>query len=145
MRRAFTADRIVGRPPRRLNRRPAAAYRPVPSVVPARRLAVLACMDCRIDVDRALGLRPGDAHMIRNAGAIVDNEVLRSLRISQELGTTDVIVLGHSDCRAIGDQTPREAVAGAVDRIRRSSIPRTGAVRGVLLDVAAGTVTDVAA
>ena len=100
-------------------------------------------MDCRIDVEGVLGLRPGDAHVIRNAGAFADKDALRSLQLSQELGTVDVIVLGHSDCRGIGDQTPSDAVAGTIDRIRRSSIPRTGAVRGVLLDVAAGTTTDI--
>ena len=144
MRRAFTADRVVARPPRRPHPPPAVPHGPVPSVVPARRLAVLTCMDCRVDVDDALGLRPGDAHVIRNAGAVVDKGVLRSLQLSQELGTAAVIVLGHSDCRGIGDQAPGDAVAEAMDRIRRSAIPHTGAVRGVLLDVVAGTVTDVA-
>ena len=143
MRRAFTVDRVVARPPRRPHPPPALPHGPVLSAVPARRLAVLTCMDCRIDVEGVLGLRPGDAHVIRNAGAVADKDALRSLQLSQELGTVDVIVLGHSDCRGIGDQTPSDAVAGAIDRIRRSSIPRTGAVRGVLLDVAAGTTTDI--
>ena len=56
-------------------------------------------MDARIDVHRILGIREGDAHVIRNAGGVVTDEVIRSLTISQhKLGTTEVIVIGHTKC-----------------------------------------------
>lgn len=66
---------------------------------PARRLAVVACMDARLDVYRVLGLAEGDAHVIRNAGGVVTDDVLRSLVISQRLlGTEEVILIHHTDC-----------------------------------------------
>lgn len=66
---------------------------------PARRLAVVACMDARLTVEPALGLRTGDAHIIRNAGGIVTDDVVRSLIISHHLlGTREVVVINHSDC-----------------------------------------------
>jgi len=69
---------------------------PIP---PARRLAVLACMDARITVEQALGLKTGDAHIIRNAGGIVTEDALRSLIISHHLlGTQEFMVINHTDC-----------------------------------------------
>lgn len=66
---------------------------------PAKRLAVVACMDARLDPVAALGLEPGDAHVIRNAGGIVTDDVLRSLAISQRmLGTREVMVIQHTQC-----------------------------------------------
>jgi carbonic anhydrase len=66
---------------------------------PAQRLAVVACMDARIDVHRVLGLREGDAHVIRNAGGVVTDDVIRSLLISQRLlGTQEVLLLHHTGC-----------------------------------------------
>jgi carbonic anhydrase len=66
---------------------------------PARAVAVVTCMDARIDPVQALGLRPGDAHVIRNAGGLVTDDVLRSLAISQrKLGTTAVMVIQHTGC-----------------------------------------------
>ncbi|HYZ02547.1 MAG TPA: carbonic anhydrase [Candidatus Binatia bacterium] len=66
---------------------------------PAQRLAVVACMDSRIDVHRVLGLREGDAHVIRNAGGVVTDDVIRSLLISQRLlGTEEVLLLHHTRC-----------------------------------------------
>ena len=66
---------------------------------PSTGVAVVACMDARIDVHRILGLREGEAHVIRNAGGVVTDEVIRSLAISQhKLGTTEVIVIGHTRC-----------------------------------------------
>src|SRR5881409_3120882 len=66
---------------------------------PAKRLAVVACMDARIDVHKVLGLQEGDAHVIRNAGGAVTDDAIRSLAISQELlGTTEVILIHHTDC-----------------------------------------------
>ena len=82
------------------NRRYAAGFAtgglPMP---PARRLAVLTCMDARIDPAKALGLAEGDAHVIRNAGGRASDDALRSLVISQQLlGTREVLVIHHTDC-----------------------------------------------
>jgi carbonic anhydrase len=66
---------------------------------PGRRLAVLACMDARLTVEDALGLRTGDAHIIRNAGGLATDDAIRSLVISQHLlGTEEVIVVEHTGC-----------------------------------------------
>lgn len=66
---------------------------------PARRFAVLTCMDARIDPARALGLEEGDAHVIRNAGGLASDDAIRSLVISHHLlGTQEAFVIGHSDC-----------------------------------------------
>jgi carbonic anhydrase len=69
------------------------------SAPPAEKLAVVTCMDARIDVLSALGLRLGDAHVLRNAGGVVTDDVLRSLAISQRaLGTEAVALLHHTEC-----------------------------------------------
>lgn len=66
---------------------------------PARKLVIVACMDARMDLEPMLGLNPGDAHMLRNAGAIVTEDVLRSLVLSQQLqGTQEVLIISHTDC-----------------------------------------------
>ena len=66
---------------------------------PAKHVAVLACMDARLNVYGLLGLSEGDAHVIRNAGGIVTQDELRSLAISQRLlGTTEIILIHHTDC-----------------------------------------------
>jgi carbonic anhydrase len=66
---------------------------------PGRKLAVLACMDARLTVEDVLGLRTGDAHIIRNAGGLASEDALRSLVISQQLlGTEEVIVIEHTGC-----------------------------------------------
>ncbi len=66
---------------------------------PGRKLAVITCMDARLDPNGFLGLHEGDAHVIRNAGGRADDDALRSLVISQELlGTDEVIVIHHTDC-----------------------------------------------
>ncbi len=66
---------------------------------PARKFAVVTCMDARLDPARFLGLEEGDAHVIRNAGGIVTDDALRSLVISHNLlGTEQVLVIGHTDC-----------------------------------------------
>src|SRR6516225_10758955 len=66
---------------------------------PGRKFAVVTCMDARIDPAKALGLEEGDAHVIRNAGGLVNDETIRSLVISHQLlGTEEAIVIGHSDC-----------------------------------------------
>jgi carbonic anhydrase len=66
---------------------------------PAKHVAVVACMDARLDVYRLLGLNEGEAHVIRNAGGVVTDDVIRSLAISQRLlGTREIILIHHSDC-----------------------------------------------
>jgi carbonic anhydrase len=66
---------------------------------PAKHVAVVACMDARLDPARALGLEEGDAHVIRNAGGVVSDDAIRSLVISQRLlGTEEIILIHHSDC-----------------------------------------------
>jgi len=66
---------------------------------PGRRFAVVTCMDARLDPAKFLGLEEGDAHVIRNAGGLVNDETIRSLLISHHLlGTQEAIVIGHTDC-----------------------------------------------
>ena len=66
---------------------------------PGRKVAVVACMDARLDPARALGLEEGDAHVIRNAGGVVSSDALRSLAISQRLlGTEEIVLIHHTDC-----------------------------------------------
>jgi carbonic anhydrase len=68
-------------------------------VRPSLRLAVVACMDSRLDVFAALGLRNGEAHVLRNAGGVITDDVIRSLAISQRrLGTEEVVLIHHTDC-----------------------------------------------
>ena len=68
-------------------------------IQPSKRVAVLACMDARLDVEDLLGLHTGDAHIIRNAGGLATDDALRSLVISQRLlGTEEVIVVEHTGC-----------------------------------------------
>ena len=70
---------------------------------PARRFALVTCMDARLDPARFLGLEEGDAHVIRNAGGLVTDDALRSLVISHhELGTQEAFVIGHAGCGMIG-------------------------------------------
>src|SRR4051812_2088996 len=93
MRRVAQLDELLEH-----NARYAEAFVPLPNVV-ARRLAVLACMDARFDPARALGLREGDAHVIRNAGGVASDDAIRSLVVSHwRLGTQECVVIGHSDC-----------------------------------------------
>ncbi len=69
------------------------------SMPPARKLAVLACMDARLTIEPMLGLKTGDAHIIRNAGGIVTEDALRSLVISHHLlGTQEFLLIHHTDC-----------------------------------------------
>lgn len=69
------------------------------SVAPRRNLAIVSCMDSRMDVFQVLGLRNGEAHIIRNAGGVITDDVIRSLCLSQRaLGTQEIILLHHTDC-----------------------------------------------
>lgn len=66
---------------------------------PAKKIAVVACMDARIETGKLLGLKEGDAHVIRNAGGVVTDDVIRSLAISQRLlGTREIMLVHHTDC-----------------------------------------------
>ena len=69
---------------------------PIP---PARKIAIVACMDARLETGALLGLEEGDAHVIRNAGGVVTADVIRSLTISQRLlGTREIMLIHHTDC-----------------------------------------------
>jgi carbonic anhydrase len=69
------------------------------TAAPLSEMAIVACMDARIEVEDALGLRVGDAHIIRNAGALATEDVVRSLVVSQQLlGTQEIVVIGHTQC-----------------------------------------------
>jgi carbonic anhydrase len=137
---------------------------------PARQVAVVACMDARLNVYAILGLADGEAHVIRNAGGVVTEDEIRSLAISQRLlGTTEIILIHHTDCgmltftddgfrRSIQDDTGikpswaaeafgdlDEDVRQSVARIKASPfIPHTDAVRGFVFDVATGKLNEVA-
>jgi carbonic anhydrase len=128
---------------------------------PARRFAVVTCMDARLDPAKALFLEEGDAHVIRNAGGLVTDDVLRSLAISHwELGTQEVVVIGHTRCglltldqrelRAkIGDAASRmdflpfgdldASVRESVRRVRESPLlPDSFGASGMVYDVETG-------
>jgi carbonic anhydrase len=141
----------------------------VPTPVPALHLAVLTCMDARIKVFDVFGLRRGEVHVLRNAGGVVTDDVVRSLAISQrKLETREVIVMQHTSCGmttvtedGFRDELEQDtglrptwsveafrnvedSVRQSVERIRRSPfVPHTGAVRGFVYDVATGSVTEV--
>lgn len=88
---------------------------------PASRVAVVTCMDARVDPARILGLEVGDAHVIRNAGGIVTDDVLRSLAASQHfLGTREVVLVQHTDC---GMQAPSEEQALAAVEAATGAAP----------------------
>ena len=116
---------------------PAAAYLPRE---PARRLAVVTCMDSRLDPLADLGLARGDAMVLRNAGATVSDDVERSLRVAQErLGVREVWLVGHSDCVAHGDggRRGRRRSCGAASRGWAARCPGVS-VRALFFDFASG-------
>lgn len=86
---------------------------------PQRRVAIVTCMDARLDPARALGLELGDANVIRNAGAVVSDDVLRSLVFSHWLlGAEEALVIGHTDCgvaKVTDDQVRAQLAAGGVN------------------------------
>jgi carbonic anhydrase len=136
---------------------------------PKLRLAVLACMDSRLDLFGALGLEIGDAHLIRNAGGIPTDDALRSLALSQRaLGTREIVVIHHTECGMDGfddeafraeleaetGQAPPWKVTGFTDLYddtRRSVqtvrdcawLPHREEVRGFVFDVATATISEV--
>ena len=138
---------------------------------PARRVAVVACMDARIETGRLLGLEEGDAHVIRNAGGVVTDDVIRSLTISQRLlGTTEIVLVHHTDCGMLTfEDAPLKAdieqetglrppfaleafpdldddVRQSIRRIQASPfIPHKDNVRGFVYDVRTGRLNEVTA
>jgi carbonic anhydrase len=89
------------------------------TAAPLTGLAILACMDARLDVEEALGLRTGDAHIIRNAGALATDDAIRSLIVSQQLlGTDEIVVIGHTGCGllAIDEEALRARLGAATGR-----------------------------
>jgi carbonic anhydrase len=139
-------------------------------VAPASKLAVVACMDSRLDLFALLGLGEGEAHIIRNAGGVVTDDTIRSLTISQRLlGTEEIILVHHTDCgmlkisedafrQELQDETgirppwAAEAfndvdadVRQSMARIKASPfIPRTDQVRGFVYEVETGKLREVA-
>ncbi|WP_062523250.1 beta-class carbonic anhydrase [Demequina silvatica] len=84
------------------NRAYASTYTPDRPLPPRRKLAVVACMDSRLDTFGLLGLEIGDAHIMRNAGGVITDDMIRSLVISQrKLGTREIILIHHTDCGAL--------------------------------------------
>jgi carbonic anhydrase len=137
---------------------------------PRKPVAVLTCMDARIDPHRMLGLAEGDAHVIRNAGGVANDDAIRSLVVSQrKLGTREIVVILHTDCgmRTFAEDdllAELEAETGthpawettefhgeidvdvrrAVERVRSSPfLPHVDAVRGFVYDVETGRLREV--
>jgi carbonic anhydrase len=151
------------------NRRYAATFTGPLPLPPSRHVAVVACMDARLDVYALLGLGAGEAHVIRNAGGVVTDDEIRSLAISQRLlGTREIVLIHHTDCgmltftddafkQSIQDETgikpPWSAesftdlatdVRQSIARIKASPfVPHTDAVRGFVFDVATGLLDEV--
>jgi carbonic anhydrase len=87
------------------------------SVVPTKKVVVLTCMDSRLDPVRVLGLTPGDAHVLRNAGGLASEDAIRSIMLSQRrLGTTSVMVVHHTDCGMLrlDEDAVKDAIEGEV-------------------------------
>jgi carbonic anhydrase len=83
---------------RNADRKHAAPENPLPAP-PGKQLAIVTCMDCRIDLYDAAGVKPGEAHVIRNAGGVVTEDVIRSLAVSQrKLGTREIMLMHHTKC-----------------------------------------------
>lgn len=136
--------------------------------LPRRKLAVLACMDARLNVEQVLGLKLGDAHIIRNAGGIATDDAIRSMVISQHLlGTEEVIVIEHSGCgmltfqdadvhRALVEQTGVDVdlefhafpdleanLREQVERIKAHPWIKDVPVRGLMYDLETGDLRDI--
>jgi carbonic anhydrase len=113
---------------------------------PRKKLAVLACMDARMDVFSLLDLERGDAHIVRNAGGLVTDDVLRSLSASQRLlGTEEVVVIMHRDCGIEGRpeyggfEDVEEALREGLERLRSApELVARDRVRGLIYDPSSG-------
>jgi carbonic anhydrase len=140
------------------------------SVIPARHLAIVACMDSRLDMFRIFGLHSGDAHVIRNAGGIATDDVLRSLVLSQRfMQTCEILLLHHTNCglqqmseaefrdritREVGEEPPyafgafdrpEDSVRRSIARIKEHAfLPHRDRVRGFVYDVDSGATREVA-
>jgi carbonic anhydrase len=151
------------------NRRYAESFGGLLPLPPAAGVAVVACMDARLNVYGILGLQEGQAHVIRNAGGVITDDEIRSLAISQRLlGTREIILIHHTDCgmltftddsfkTAIEEETgikpswAAEAFSDLDSDVRQSIrritaspfIPHTDAVRGFVFDVATGLLHEV--
>lgn len=138
---------------------------------PAKHVAVVACMDARLNIYAVLGLREGDAHVIRNAGGVVTDDTIRSLAISQRLlGTREIVLIHHTGCgmltftdddfaariqadTGVAPTWAAEAFGDLDDDVRQSIaritsspfVPDTSSVRGFVFDVATGLLREVAA
>lgn len=136
---------------------------------PARGIAIVACMDARVDPWAMLGLAVGDAHIIRNAGGVVTDDVIRSLTISQRLlGTREIMLIQHTDCGMLKFTDPElkevihedtgvrppfalgsfadlnDSLRASIARIEASVfVPHTDAVRGFVYDVGSGRLREV--
>lgn len=136
---------------------------------PVKKVAVVTCMDARIDVHAMLGLGLGDAHVIRNAGGVVTNDVLRSLLLSQRLlGTEEILVIQHTSCglhgldedavRAeiardtgnepsfpfLGFEDLEDSVRTSIDKLSADPLlPHGSSARGFVYDVRTGRLTEV--
>lgn len=136
---------------------------------PAKGVAVVACMDARLDVHAMLGLELGDAHVIRNAGGVITDDEIRSLLISQRLlGTTEIILIHHTGCGMltfsddeVADQIESDTgvrppfalesfpdldgnVRDSIDRIKTNPfIPHKDSVRGFVYEVETGRLREV--
>ena len=152
------------------NERYAESFAGLLPLPPSRHLAVVACMDARLNIYGILGLQDGEAHVIRNAGGVVTDDEIRSLTISQRLlGTQEIILIHHTDCgmltftdddfkRSIEEDTgirPEWAaeafsdldadVRQSIARINASPfIPRKDAIRGFVYEVETGRLREVA-
>jgi carbonic anhydrase len=111
---------------------------------PARRLAIVTCMDARVNLWRSLGLADGDAHVLRNAGGIVTEDVIRSLALSQRtMGTREVMLIHHTNC---GLEFPdlEAAVRDAVRAVQTcDALPHGSNARGFVYDVETHAIREV--
>jgi len=140
------------------------------SMPPSKKVAVLACMDARVVPSRILGLNEGEAHILRNAGGVVDDDAISSLAISQSLlGTEEIILIHHTDCgmltftddeladkleqetgqrpswRAHAFSDVEQDVRDSIARLQESPfIPNKDSIRGFVYDVKTGGLSEVA-
>ena len=147
----------------------AKTYAAPSSHLPSRHVAIVACMDARLNVSSVLGMNDGEAHVLRNGGGVVTDDMIRSLALSQRLlGTTEIILIHHTDCGLA--KTTEDAFKSAIEaetgirppwavetfsdaaadvrqsigRIKTSPfIPHKDQVRGFVFDVATGSLNEV--